>query len=142
MGAPRELSGTPHGSNNFNRRYVKVPVRLTGPVVGPRTCMNQVIDTTKEFFKYLSEIATPDYMPTDEHILLSRVRTTGIVEETYVIKKHTYVMFDVGGQRNERKKWIHCFDGVNAVIFVAALSEFDQMLFEDEGMNRMVRLLA
>jgi hypothetical protein len=46
-------------------------------------------------------------------------------------------MYDVGGQRNERKKWIHCFDGVTAVIFVAAISEYDQFLYEDDQMYRM-----
>ena len=46
-------------------------------------------------------------------------------------------MFDVGGQRNERKKWIHCFDDVTAVIFVAAISEYDQCLYEDAKTNRM-----
>lgn len=35
-------------------------------------------------------------------------------------------MVDVGGQRNERRKWIHAFEGVTAVIFVAAISEYDQ----------------
>ena len=50
-------------------------------------------------------------------------------------------MYDVGGQRNERKKWIHCFEGVTAVIFVAAISEYDQKLFEDASTNRMVGLL-
>jgi hypothetical protein len=50
-------------------------------------------------------------------------------------------MYDVGGQRNERKKWIHCFEGVDAVIFVAAISEYDQKLFEDSTKNRMVRVL-
>jgi len=51
-------------------------------------------------------------------------------------------MFDVGGQRNERRKWIHCFDDANAVIFVVALSEYDQMLFEDNTVNRMVEAIA
>jgi guanine nucleotide-binding protein G(i) subunit alpha len=50
-------------------------------------------------------------------------------------------MYDVGGQRNERKKWIHCFEGVTAVIFVAALSEYDQILFEDASTNRMMEAL-
>lgn len=50
-------------------------------------------------------------------------------------------MYDVGGQRNERKKWIHCFEGVTAVIFVAAVSEYDQALFEDASTNRMVEAL-
>ena len=44
--------------------------------------------------------------------------------------------FDVGGQRNERRKWIHCFDNVDCVFFVASLSEFDQCLYEDETKNR------
>ena len=39
---------------------------------------------------------------------------------------------DVGGQRTERRKWIHCFDDVTAIIFVAALNEYDMMLEEDE----------
>ncbi|VDL63606.1 unnamed protein product [Nippostrongylus brasiliensis] len=47
-------------------------------------------------------------------------------------------VFDVGGQRSERKKWIHCFEDVNAIIFIAAISEYDQVLFEDETTNRMV----
>ena len=45
-------------------------------------------------------------------------------------------MFDVGGQRSERKKWIHCFEGVTAIIFCVALSGYDLVLAEDEEMNR------
>lgn len=41
-------------------------------------------------------------------------------------------MFDVGGQRSERKKWIHCFEDVTAIIFCVAMSEYDQVLHEDE----------
>lgn len=52
-----------------------------------------------------------------------------------------YLIYDVGGQRNERKKWIHCFEGVTAVIFVASLSEYDQALFEDASMNRMMEAI-
>jgi hypothetical protein len=41
-------------------------------------------------------------------------------------------MFDVGGQRSERKKWIHCFENVTAIVFLVAISEYDQVLVEDE----------
>ena len=41
-------------------------------------------------------------------------------------------MFDVGGQRSERKKWVHCFEGVHCLMFVAALSGYDQCLVEDK----------
>lgn len=43
-------------------------------------------------------------------------------------------MFDVGGQRSERKKWIHCFEGVTAIIFIVAMSEYDLTLAEDQEM--------
>lgn len=42
-------------------------------------------------------------------------------------------MFDVGGQRSERKKWIHCFENVTSIIFCVALSEYDQMLLEESN---------
>lgn len=73
--------------------------------------------------------------------LVARVRTSGIVTEKYVIDGAQFEMYDVGGQRNERKKWIHCFDDVTAIIFVAALSEYDQNLFEDSQTNRMVEAI-
>ena len=68
-----------------------------------------------------------DYVASVDDLLRTRVRTSGIVEEVYTIDGVVFVMYDVGGQRNERKKWIHCFDNVTAVIFVVALSEYDQV---------------
>lgn len=62
----------------------------------------------------------------------------GIVVDKYRIDGTTFEMYDVGGQRNERKKWIHCFDNVTAVIYVAALSEYNQGMFEDANTNRLV----
>ena len=49
-------------------------------------------------------------------------------------------MFDVGGQRSERKKWIHCFEGVTAIIFIVAMSEYDLTLAEDQEM--VINLLS
>jgi len=50
-------------------------------------------------------------------------------------------MFDVGGQRSERKKWVHCFEGVHCLLFVAALSGYDQCLVEDKTANQMQEAL-
>lgn len=44
---------------------------------------------------------------------------------------------DVGGQRNERKKWIHCFDDVKAILFVENLAGYNRVLFEDASKNMM-----
>jgi hypothetical protein len=42
-------------------------------------------------------------------------------------------MVDVGGQRSERRKWIHCFENVTSIMFLAALSEYDQVLVESDN---------
>lgn len=42
-------------------------------------------------------------------------------------------MFDVGGQRAERKKWIHCFEDVTSIIFVASLNDYDLVMAEDHS---------
>lgn len=54
----------------------------------------------------------------------------------YVSPLSLHRMFDVGGQRSERKKWIHCFEGVTAIIFCVAMSAYDLVLAEDEEMVR------
>lgn len=46
-------------------------------------------------------------------------------------------MFDVGGQRDERRKWIQCFNDVTAIIFVTACSSFNMVLREDASQNRL-----
>jgi len=100
-----------------------------------------VIDSHKEYLQDLTRIASPGYKPTQQDILLARIRTTQIVLERYKIDGIDFEMYDVGGQRSERRKWIDCFDLVDAVIFVAALSEYDQTLAEAKRTNRMVEAL-
>jgi len=82
-----------------------------------------------------------EWVPSTEDCVSVRVRTSGIVEEKFVIDKITFNVFDVGGQRAERRKWIHSFDNVTAVIFVTAISEYDQVLFEDRSKNRLEEAL-
>lgn len=100
-----------------------------------------VIDGHKEYLNDLPRIASPSYRPTQQDVLLGRVKTTQVVMERYRIDGIEFEMYDVGGQRSERRKWIDCFDNVDAVIFVAALSEYDQSLAEAKRTNRMVEAL-
>lgn len=69
----------------------------------------QLNDSARYYFEAVDRIAKPAFLPTDQDILRSRVKTTGITETTFRISDLIYKMFDVGGQRSERKKWIHCF---------------------------------
>ncbi len=91
------------------------------------------LDSAVYYFGAIDRMADPRYMPTDQDILRSRVKTTGITETAFKIGELTYKLFDVGGQRSERKKWIHCFENVTALVFLVSLSEYDQMLYEDES---------
>ena len=50
-------------------------------------------------------------------------------------------MFDVGGQRDQRRKWIQCFNDVTATIFVVACSSYNLTLREDESQNRLTESL-
>lgn len=44
--------------------------------------------------------------------------------------KVNFHMFDVGGQRDERRKWIQCFNDVTAIIFVVASSSYNMVIRE------------
>lgn len=97
----------------------------------------QLPDSSAYFFNKVARLAAEEYAPDAEDILRARLRTSGIVEKTFRVQDSDLKFIDVGGQRNERRKWIHCFNDVTAVIFVVAISEFDQTLFEHEGTNRL-----
>ncbi|KAK3103179.1 hypothetical protein FSP39_017069 [Pinctada imbricata] len=97
----------------------------------------QLNDSAEYYLSALDRISQPNYIPTEQDVLRTRVKTTGIVETHFTFKDLHFKMFDVGGQRSERKKWIHCFEGVTAIIFIVAMSEYDLTLVEDQEMNRM-----
>lgn len=110
--------------------------------VGVQACFSrsreyQLNDSAAYYLNDLDRISAPTYIPTQQDVLRTRVKTTGIVETHFTFKDLYFKMFDVGGQRSERKKWIHCFEGVTAIIFCVALSDYDLLLAEDEEMNRM-----
>ena len=55
----------------------------------------------------------------------------------------SYRIVDVGGQRSERKKWIHCFEDVTAILFFVALSAYDLGLREEQAIvSDMYSLLS
>ncbi|MCJ1390590.1 hypothetical protein MMC18_003450 [Xylographa bjoerkii] len=98
-------------------------------------------DNILYFYHHIDRLFQKDYTPTDQDILRSRLRTTGITETLFELGQLNYHMFDVGGQRSERKKWVHCFEGVHCLLFVASLSGYDQCLVEDKTSNQMQEAL-
>ena len=61
----------------------------------------------------------------------------GMRTAKFSVDQNNFTIVDVGGQRNERSKWIHQFSVVDAVLFVASLSCYDQNLFEEDDVNAM-----
>jgi len=94
-------------------------------------------DNLTYFFDDINRLFAKDYMPSNQDILRARLRTTGITETVFETGNLTYRMFDVGGQRSERKKWIHVFDNVHVVLFLVAISGYDHVLVEDRNGNQM-----
>ncbi|RKP21588.1 G-alpha-domain-containing protein [Rozella allomycis CSF55] len=100
------------------------------------------IDSSAYFFDNVERIADPNYVPSTQDILKARIKTTGIAEIRFRMGLVDIHMFDVGGQRSERKKWIHCFENVTSVIYIVSLSEYDQTLIEDSTQNRLIESLV
>ncbi|CAG2169678.1 unnamed protein product [Oppiella nova] len=128
--------------------------QLSAPVVlavkqlwddsGVQKCYNrrneyQLSDSAKYYFEDIDRLSAPTYTPTREDILRVRIPTTGINEYTFELSSVLFRVVDVGGQRSERRKWIHCFENVTSIIFLAALNEYDQTLFECNHNNHYMQ---
>jgi len=101
----------------------------------------QLIDGVQYFFESIDRVKENSYIPNEFDIINCRSKTTGIIETEFEVDNVHYRMVDVGGQRSERKKWMHCFQDVTAAIFCVALSEYDLLLYEDDQTNRMAESL-
>ncbi|KAG2389209.1 hypothetical protein C9374_014609 [Naegleria lovaniensis] len=90
-----------------------------------------LIDNLAYFMNHCERIGAASYTPSVEDVLHCRLRTTGVHETKFEFGGLSMRLVDVGGQRNQRKKWIHVFDNVTALIFVVSLVEYNQVLEED-----------
>jgi len=101
----------------------------------------QLLDSAGYYLNKVDALISDNYVPTDDDILRARSKTTGIIDVEFRVGKTLFRMTDVGGQRSERKKWMHCFKDITAVIFCDAISSYDQKLDEDNKTNRMLESL-
>ncbi|KAJ6243459.1 guanine nucleotide-binding protein g(o) subunit alpha [Anaeramoeba flamelloides] len=102
----------------------------------------QIPSSAGVFLDKIDEIAKDSYKPTETDILNCRIPTTGVKELIFEVNNFHWKLVDVGGQRSERRKWIHHFDDVDILIFVIALDGYAQKLFEDHTVNRMIECFS
>ncbi|EJD54322.1 guanine nucleotide binding protein, alpha subunit [Auricularia subglabra TFB-10046 SS5] len=97
------------------------------------------------FLDEIDRIAATNYVPSEDDVLKARLKTLGVVEHTFTVDTSQvglnrgidWKIYDVGGARSQRHAWIPYFDDVNAIIFLAPISTFDQTLAEDPSVNRV-----
>lgn len=96
-------------------------------------------DSTAYYLSEIERITEESYIPTQDDVLRLRLPTKAVSVYDFTDKDWTFQITDVGGQRGERRRWIRLFDGIHAIIFLAALSEYDQFWSEEEedGINRL-----
>uniref|UniRef100_A0A8C0CV61 Guanine nucleotide-binding protein subunit alpha n=1 Tax=Balaenoptera musculus TaxID=9771 RepID=A0A8C0CV61_BALMU len=121
----------------FEHRYVSA-IKTLWNDPGIQECYDrrreyQLSDSAKYYLTDVDRIATSGYLPTQQDVLRVRVPTTGIIEYPFDLENIIFRMVDVGGQRSERRKWIHCFENVTSIMFLVALSEYDQVLVESDN---------
>ncbi|KII91425.1 hypothetical protein PLICRDRAFT_507933 [Plicaturopsis crispa FD-325 SS-3] len=98
------------------------------------------LENTPGFFlDDLKRIANADYEPSDDDVVRARLRTMGVVEHRLRFEQAGYEwrLYDVGGSRTQRAAWLPFFENVNAVIFLAPISCFNERLAEDSRVNRL-----
>jgi len=102
----------------------------------------KLLDSAPYWLTHLERVLGDSYMPTSDDALRTRQATCGVIETDFHLDGATFQFIDVGGQRGERRKWIHCFDQISAMFYVCALSEYCQVLEEDPNQNRLQESLS
>lgn len=97
----------------------------------------QLPDGLGHLLRRIHVICRDSYIPTHDDIVHVRRRTTGILEATIKTDGRMVTIIDVGGQQNERRKWMNAFQDVDCVLYVAALSNFCQVMWENNTKNRL-----
>jgi len=93
------------------------------------------------YFENIDRFSEPDFVPSLTDVFKVRQKTTGIMEMKFSTSGLSITLVDVGGQRSERRKWLHCFEQVTAVIYFISLEEYNMQLSEDYRVNRLQEAL-
>jgi len=96
-----------------------------------------MMDSAPYYLDEVERLAEKDFEPTEDDIIMARIRTDGFTKVDVVDGSTTYMVVDVGGQRVERRKWTAEFDEVKSIIFLEGLSGYNQCVFEGPSSNRM-----
>ncbi|KAE9552315.1 hypothetical protein FO519_004472 [Halicephalobus sp. NKZ332] len=95
-------------------------------------------DSTRYFFDNLERINKSDFQPTSTDLIRAYCPTIGIQNIVFTAKNRSFQLFDIGGQKVDRRKWATMYDGLDAIFFCLAISEYDQKFEDDERESRLM----
>jgi hypothetical protein len=92
-------------------------------------------DTVELFLHDIHRIVAKDYIPTDEDMLRAYSRTTGIDKHQVTRRNFKLEFTDVGGSNGiaERRKWAEVIPECTALLYVCAISDYDQQVDESKS---------
>eukprot|EP01127_Copromyxa_protea_P004448 TRINITY_DN1430_c0_g1_i1.p1 TRINITY_DN1430_c0_g1~~TRINITY_DN1430_c0_g1_i1.p1 ORF type:complete len:363 (-),score=79.96 TRINITY_DN1430_c0_g1_i1:137-1225(-) len=128
---------TPELADSIVEIFADPHVAKTLAAVGDHLTIPGGTDGITYFVNNVKSYAKPDYQYTNEDLMRNRVKTTGILESTFLCNGIEFTICDVAGQRTERRKWIHCFSNVSAIIYVTSVNEYDTAMEEATNQNSL-----
>ncbi|CAJ0586353.1 unnamed protein product, partial [Mesorhabditis spiculigera] len=99
-------------------------------------------DSIKYFLDNFQAINKMDFRPSPNDLIMSYVPTVGVQNIIFTTNNRSFQLFDMGGQRIDRRKWATMYDGIDTIFFCLAISEYDQVMDEDGVTNRLTDALC
>src|SRR4051794_30904419 len=102
-------------------------------------------DYKNSFIQEIQRIAQKGYVPTQSDILNLRkspYKFPGMREHVFAMGSLSLRIVDVGGERSERRKWIHQFDNVTSIMFCVDITQYHELLLEEHSQNRLMESLV
>ncbi|CAI2319768.1 unnamed protein product [Caenorhabditis sp. 36 PRJEB53466] len=81
----------------------------------------------------------------DVHLLHVREPTkspNGVTELNLRVGTRPFHITNLAGQRSQRRRWWEYFDDIHVTIFISAINQYDQVLMEDETINRLKQSMS
>jgi len=107
--------------------------------LSPKFCL---MDDASYFLDQALRIGERGYVPTEMDVSRMQQKFPGITETRFEMGQLSINVVEICHQRSDRGKWIHCFGSVTSIIFCAALSDYDQVLEEENNTNQLANSIV